>query len=150
MVKKASEGLQNLIDATGGPKVKGTVVVDQVYAQNQHETLYFKHPRGGMAKFLEKPLYAGIAYRMQDLAGDLLDTSRETWHWFHEDLVKPLIGDVRENAPLEFGDLKQSASATTKEGATVRAHEPAMQKRLSEAELDAKDYMRHAGQGDRS
>jgi hypothetical protein len=44
----------------------GEVGFDLEYAMNQHESMHYKHPRGGKAKFLEDPLkqksdqYVGI------------------------------------------------------------------------------------------
>lgn len=43
--------------ATGtSPIIHGEVGFDLKYAMNQHETMHYKHPRGGKAKFLEDPL----------------------------------------------------------------------------------------------
>src|SRR5882762_5554805 len=52
----------------GGPaesSIVGSVVVDQVYAQNQHESVWFKHPRGGQAMYLHDPLFANSGSYMQ-------------------------------------------------------------------------------------
>lgn len=36
-------------------QVKGTVSFNTPYALEQHETLWYNHPRGGQAKYLEQP-----------------------------------------------------------------------------------------------
>lgn len=145
MAKKAVEGIQDLIDRTGGPKVKATVTVDQIYAQNQHETLYFRHPRGGMAKYLETPLFAEHPKWIEEFANRVLRSSSAAREW--GGVGRKLVKAVTKTAPVEFGDLRRSGALEVREGASVVVNEPAPQKRLSEAERDAKDYMRHAGQG---
>ena len=146
MAKKAIDGIQDLIDRTGGSKIKATVTVDQPYAQDQHETLYYKHVRGGQAKFLEAPLFESHPQWLQKFANRLLmrnaDTARE---WAK--VGRELKDEVPKKAPVEFGDLRRSAGLTVKEGNSVVVDEPAEQPRLTEQELDAKDYMRHMGLG---
>lgn len=146
MAKKAIDGIQDLIDRTGGPKLKATVVVDQPYAQDQHETLYYKHPRGGQAKYLESPLFAKHPQWLQKFANRLLMKSTDAGkEW--AGVGRSLKNEVARSAPVEFGDLRGSAALTAREGATIIVNEPALQPRLSEAELDAKDYMRSMGVG---
>ena len=144
--KRAVDGIQDLIDRTGGPKVKASIVVDQIYAANQHETLYFRHPRGGRAKYLEGPLFEDLAKNMQAFANRLLvrgtNTARE-WGG----AGRAVKNAVAKNAPLEFGDLRKSAALTVTEGSRVVVNEPPAQKRLNDGELEAKDYMRSLGLG---
>ena len=141
MVKQASQGIQDLIDRTTGPKIKATVVVDQVYAADQHESLHYKHPRGGRAKYLELPMYEGISGWLRGFADRLLvrgtDTSQE---WAK--VGRKLKNEVPKNAPVEFGDLRGSASLVVREGASVVVNEPAKQPRLTEAEIDYKAELR--------
>jgi hypothetical protein len=146
MSRRAYNGIQVLIDRTGGPAVKATVTVDQPYAQDQHETMFYRHPRGGKAKYLEEPLFSGYYEWIQRFADNLLDedtTAEREWG----KVGRSLKNEVPLNAPVEFNDLRQSASLLVKAGATVVVNEPAIQGRLSEAELDAKDHMRHMNVG---
>lgn len=146
MAKKAFDGIQDLIDRTGGPAVKSTVTVNQPYAQDQHETLFYRHPKGGRAKYLEGPLFEGYPKWIQKFANRLLVrnvNAAKEWGG----VGRALKGEVPKNAPVEFGDLRQSAGLVVKEGATVVVDEPPAQPRLTESELDAKDYMRHMGLG---
>lgn len=145
-MRKASDGIRDLLDRTGGPKVKATVVVDQPYAQDQHETLYYKHPSGGQAKYLEEPMYAEHPKWIQEFANGLLN-SKESAARGWGGVGRALKGVVAKKAPIDFGDLRKSAGLTVKEGAEVVITEPPIQPRLTEAELDAKDYMRHMGVG---
>jgi hypothetical protein len=144
MAKKALDGIQDLIDRTGGSKVKATVTVDQPYAQDQHETLYYKHPRGGQAKYLETPLFSDHPKWLQKFANRLLMNGTDAAdEW--ADVGRSLKNEVPKTAPVEFGDLRQSAALQVKEGGSIIVNEPAAQPRLTEAELDAKDYMRSMG-----
>lgn len=145
--KRASQGIAQLIDRTSGPDVEASVVVDQVYAQIQHEALEFRHPRGGMAKFLEVPVFSGCAGWIQDFAEHLLlkqGTAERRWA-VH--VGRPAAKVVRKYAPVEFGDLRESAALTVKAGSQVVLEEPAKQPRMSDAELDAKDQLRSMGLG---
>lgn len=144
--KRAVDGIQELIGRTGGPKVKATVTINQPYAQDQHETLYYRHPRGGRAKFLEAPLMESHRSWIQKFADDLLKPRRDAalgWGGVGRELAKA----AGKNAPIEFGDLRQSAGLLVREGTRTVLDEPPKQGRLSEQELDAKDYMRSLGLG---
>lgn len=150
MVRKASEGLEDLIRRTTGPRIKSTTTVNQPYAQDQHETMYYRHPRGGMAKYLENPMFAEYREWLQDFANGVLDEGADIEQDWANKVGRALQGVVKKNAPREFGDLMDSAALLVKSGGTIVMDLPAKQGRLSEQELDAKDYMRHAGQGYRS
>lgn len=140
MPRRAFDGIGDLIDRTGGPKVKATVTVNQIYAQNQHETLWFKHPRGGQAKYLETPLFAKHQNWIQSFANKLLRTRDAAREW--GGVGRALKNEVPRTAPVEFGDLRRSAALTVREGGSVIIHEPPLQGRLNEMELEAKDYLR--------
>lgn len=83
---------------------------------------------------------------IQGFANKLLqpktDAARE-WGGVGRELAKA----VGTNAPVEFGDLRQSAGLTVTEGSNLILDEPPIQSRLTESELDAKDYMRAMGMG---
>jgi len=139
----ASDRIRDLLNRTGGDTLKSTVTVDQVYAQYQHERLDLRHPRGGMAKYLEIPLFAKHPEWLQEFAGDLLDEGfRAVSGW--GGVGRRLVTANRENAPLDFGDLRNSASLTVKEGASVVIDEPAPVGRLTEEQLRNKHRARRA------
>lgn len=143
---RASVRIGQLIKRTAGPDIVATIVVDQVYAEIQHEALEFRHPQGGQAKYLEEPLHTGSPGRLRDVARGLLDedeTALGLWASAGRDVVQ----GVRTNAPREFGDLMESASLSVEVGGAQRVFEPAKQRRLTEQELDAKDIMRDMGVG---
>lgn len=144
MVRPASEGIQDLIDRTAGPPIQSRVTVDQIYAQDQHETMYYRHPRGGGPKYLEGPLFAQHPKWIQEFANGLLREGSDAERGWGG-VGRSLVNQLPKSAPVEFGDLRQSGSLTVRAGSRVVISEPAKQKRLSEAELDAKDYMRSLG-----
>jgi hypothetical protein len=144
MAKKAIDGIQDLIDRTAGPRLKSTVMVNQPYAQDQHETLYYKHPRGGQAKFLETPLFANHPKWIQKFANDLLKSNSDAEQGWAK-VGRSLKNEVPKTAPVEFGDLRQSAGLVVQSGSSTVVNEPPVQPRLNESELDAKDYMRSMG-----
>jgi hypothetical protein len=53
----------------GGRTVR--VIFDGPYAAKQHEAVHFKHPRGGSAKFLEKPLTAIVPFLPEIVASEV-------------------------------------------------------------------------------
>ncbi len=144
--RKASVGIQDLIDRTAGPKVRATVVVDQIYAANQHESLHFQHPRGGQAKYLEAPLFAKHPAWIQSFANRLLAPRAEAANGWAS-VGRNLKNEVPRTAPVEFGDLRQSAALMVREGSQVVVDEPPRQGRLTESELAAKDFLRSMGVG---
>lgn len=144
-IRKASQGIKLLRERTGGARVKARVVVDQVYAEYQHEALEFRHPRGGRAKYLEGPLFEGFARSIEEFALGLLRVEEETAGRRWADTGRALVHDVGTEAPLEFGDLRRSAGLTVTEGRRVVVEEPPLQRRLTDQELHAKDIMRDLG-----
>lgn len=146
--KRAVDGIQDLIERTGGPAVKSRVLVNQPYAQDQHETLFYRHAGGGQAKYLEEPLFANTPRRLQKFADRLLMRGRlEADRTWHEHVGEPLIADVRKLAPRLFGDLAESAAVTTYVGGRVAHKTLPVRRRLTQRELDIKDMIRNAGPG---
>jgi len=144
--KKASVGIQQLINRTAGPDLTASIVVDQVYAEIQHEALEFAHPRGGKAKYLEGPLFEETPYLLRQFATKFTISKQKTSKLW-ADCGKIIMDEVPYNAPREFGDLARSAALTVTEGGSVIKHIPARQGRLTDEELEAKDWLRSLGLG---
>ena len=51
-----------------GTKITGEVGFGEDYALEQHENLFFNHPKGGQAKYLEKPLMENATNYKQHIA----------------------------------------------------------------------------------
>jgi hypothetical protein len=136
--------LTELAQSVGQGTLHGSVVVDQVYAQYQHEGLDLKHPSGGVAKYLESPLYGkhrDYFQRIADhvLAGDLISAMADN--------VESLSRQVYELAPREFHDLRASGHpSVTDQGSVVYDRLPNVH-RLTSDELAAKSHLRALGFG---
>lgn len=147
MARKASVGIQSLIERTSGAKVEAKVIVDQVYAEMQHEALEFRHPRGGQAKYLEGPMFENYSKWMQQYASRFLRRGSDAVRDWFNGPGSALHGVVAKHAPIEFGDLKRSAGLVVKVGSAVKFTKPAEQPRLNDWELEGKDHMRLSGLG---
>ena len=108
----------------------GSVIVDQVYAQNQHESTWFKHPRGGSAKYLI------LAFREQQY--NVLMKLSLNLRGLIDAMMSGMETTIRSQVaktPVLYGNLKASGSPSVLDnGARVR-YRPAAQRRLSDAEL---------------
>ncbi len=138
--------LARLSEAVGRGRIRGSVVVDQVYARYQHEGLDFQHPRGGQAKYLEQPLYANAPLMLQDIAARVLP--RGDVKGAMADAMEDLSGEVFDRAPIEFLDLRASAHPTVRQGGALTYDRPPMQARLTEQQLKAKHKLRRVRDGD--
>lgn len=125
----------NRIVGTG--KLEGTVTIDQVYAQNQHETKSFRHPRGGQAKYLEDALKVEGPKILKALASRALAP---------DGLVGAMTaGQIRLRnraarlTPRLYGNLKKSGAVTVRDKGMVVMKIPAEVKRLTDAQLRAQE-----------
>jgi hypothetical protein len=120
----------------GSGTLKGTVSVDQVYAQNQHESLNFRHPHGGRAKYLEQPLFENHEHYLRWIADSVLEDGGQ--HGMIR-AMDDLAGDggVATNAPIEFGYLRGSGHPVVRSGEEVVYDRPPLVERLTEDQLRA-------------
>lgn len=133
-------GIDRLKERVGHGKLKGSVVVDQVYAFYQHEHPEFKHPDGGKPYYLRDPLFEGADGHMQKLARKVLEPGGPAEGM--RDVVEDLCRSVYEQAPLEFGDLKGSGHPKVTSAGAVVYDRPPNVGRLSEEELRIKGELR--------
>lgn len=131
--------MEELSDRMGHERVRGSVEVDQVYAQYQHEGLDLRHPRGGQAKYLESPLYGNHRDYLQQIADRVLDEGPVQPM---ADVMEQLSGEVFTHAPVEFADLRMSGHPTVSRGPSVVYDRPPMQARLTRDQLRAKNRLR--------
>jgi len=126
------EKTNELIREVGDDKLTGSVVINQVYAQNQHESVHFKHPHGGRAKYLETALRQQEYNMLRHLSSNL--------RWLRTAMIRNMETLSREAArhtPVLYGNLIASGRPMVKDnGALVYDRLPA-QGRLSDAELKA-------------
>jgi hypothetical protein len=131
------ERMDELARLVGSGDLVGSVVVDQVYAQRQHEDLNQKHPKGGQAKYLSQPLLDNRNDYLNRVARTILeDGGTGGMRAAMEDLAGQ--GGVERRAPVLWGDLRRSGHPiVTSDGRTVYDRAPHA-RRLSEEELRAK------------
>lgn len=125
-----------LAEIIGDGELTGTVEVSQIYAAIQHNSLDFRHPRGGQALYLTAPLMDNFERYFEDIARSVLDEGPEPGMVRAvEDLAEE--GGVATRAPVLYDNLRASGHpSVTSDGATVYDREP-RQHRLSEEELKA-------------
>lgn len=144
MVKRFEDGIDQLIDMVGGGSLRGRVVVDQPYAQIQHERLDFRHPAGGRAKYLERSLEETRHQWMRRSADSLLEGGvRETMVW----AVEQVSTRVYQTAPFEFGDLRGSPHPTVFDGRAVMYERLPATRRLTKQQIRTKGQLRDIGLG---
>lgn len=135
MAKTWDEGIKELRDRIGSGKLVGRVEVDQVYARYQHEDLSLRHPRGGGAKYLSRPLFEHKDEYLERIARDVLrGRAVDAMRINMNDLSK----QVRHTAPVEFGDLRKSGHPSVKDHGKVAYDRPPEVHRLTEEEIKAK------------
>jgi hypothetical protein len=128
-----SERISALREKTGnGERLTGSVVVDQRYAHYIHEHLEFRHPRGGTAKYLERPLFDHHRDYLTDYARTVLDDGGQR---AMERSMTHLSDQVEITAPREWGDLKDSGHPSVEQGGRLIFDRPPKAARLTAAEL---------------
>ena len=132
------EGLRELSERVGHGDLVGHVVVDQIYAHYQHERLDLHHPRGGMAKYLEVPLYEHRDEYFEEMARQAFEEGG--LHRAMRDAVEDLagIGGVEGHAPFLWGDLHHSGHPSVTDNDEVVYERPPQVHRLTEEELREK------------
>lgn len=136
-----AERMAELGERVGDGKLTGSVVVDQVYAQYQHERLDLQHPQGGKAKYLYDPLVDNHPTYLQNIANDVLDSGPEEPM---KRAMSNLSAEVFLNAPTELGDLRRSGSPRVYDGQALVSMTPPIQRRLTPSEMKAKLALRWA------
>lgn len=128
--------IDELKELVGRGDLKGTVIVDQVYAAVQHNALNFAHPRGGQAQYLTAPLMDHHAGYLQRYADQLLeDGGVQAVIDATEDLAED--GGVAIRAPVLYSNLRASGHPVVTSDGLVVYDRPPRQHRLSEDELKA-------------
>lgn len=132
-----ADRIDQLREMTGSREgtIRASVVVDQVYAHYQHERLELHHPRGGTAKFLERPLLEHYRDYVDDYARTVLrDGGQEAM----KRSAEHLSDQVEVHAPREWGDLLKSGHPQVHLGTREVYDRPPKVHRLTKQELRAK------------
>lgn len=119
------ERIEDLKHQMGRGHISAHCVVDQAYAQNQHQTVTFVHHHGGRAFYLGAPLmenwmvlFARIAEKCITVTGtDVESAMIETAEWMAQ--------AVFENAPRKISELATSGHPfVLRDGAIVYDRPP--------------------------
>jgi hypothetical protein len=130
-----SERIDDLRKKVGSGKIVASCEVNQVYAHYIHEHLEFRHPRGGQAKYLQRPLMDRYRDYISDYARTVLKDGGQP---AMERAARDLSDQVEMHAPREWGDLMKSGhSSVTRDDRTVYDRPPKVH-RLTKEELRAK------------
>lgn len=132
-----SDRIAHLREMTGSRegRITSSVVVDQVYAHYQHEHLEFHHPRGGIAKFLERPFLARYHDYLEDYAHTVLEDGGQG---AMRRAAEHLSDEVETFAPREWGDLMRSGHPRVLLGEREIFDRPPKVHRLTKEELRVK------------
>lgn len=142
MASTFGDRIDELKAMVGTGDLTGTCVVDQLYAQVQHEELTFNHPRGGQALYLQAPLMENYGKYLQSYADRLLeDGGEQAIVDAMEDLAED--GGVATRAPVLYANLRASGHPMVDSDGVTVYDRPARQHRLSEEELKALWRLHH-------
>jgi hypothetical protein len=131
-----SERIAELRHLVGdGQRLQGSVTCDQIYAHRQHEDLSYRHPRGGQAKFLEKPLFDHYRDYLGDYAKTVLADGGQP---AMKRSMEHLSDEVEVTAPREWGDLLKSGHPKVTLGERTVYDRAPKAARLTAQELKAK------------
>lgn len=95
----AIDRLEQLIHAVGDGDIEARCVVDQPYAQDQHENMEYRHPRGGRARFLGGPLVEQADHLMGVVAESLVTPEGTDIVGGMTRVAETMSGFVEDNAP---------------------------------------------------
>jgi hypothetical protein len=130
-----SERIGELRRMIGSGEIAASCTVDQIYAHRQHEDMSYIHPRGGEAKYLQRPLMDHYRDYLGDYARTVLADGGQG---AMKRSMENLSDQVEIHAPREWGDLLRSGHPqVTKDGRTVYDRAPKAA-RLTREELRAK------------
>ena len=135
MADTFSQRIDELEKRIGSGKLVGTLEVSQIYAHRQHEDLSYRHPRGGSAKYLQKPLMEHYRDYLTDYARTVLADGGQS---AMKRSMEHLSDEVEISAPREWGDLAKSGHPQVTQDGRKIYDRPPKAARLSKEELRAK------------
>lgn len=134
--------IDELSDAVGHGDLVIKVEIDQIYSHYQHEGLDLKHPRGGNAEFLRRPLITNQGAYLQKLADGLISEDGSDLIEAASSVAENLSDDAARQTPVEFDDLRESGHPSVTDDGAVVYNRPPKVGRLSEQELEEKSRLR--------
>jgi hypothetical protein len=135
MVGTFTQRIDELEKRIGSGRLQGSVTCDQIYAHFQHERMDLHHPRGGTAKYLQRPLMDGYRDYLGDYARTVLSDGGQA---AMRRSMEHLSDQVEITAPREWGDLAKSGAPKVTQGGRTLYDRPPKAARLGKEELRAK------------
>lgn len=115
----------------GWGKIKASCLVNQPYAQNQHQTDHFKHPHGGRSHYLGGPLLEHSFELLEGLARSVIRPHGTDLHGEMVDIAETMSRYVFENAPRETGRLAMSGHPKVTDNGRVLYDRPPLSPRMT-------------------
>ena len=104
------ERMEYLGDQVGRGEITAGCIVNQPYAQDQHETLHYRH-RAGRARFLGGPLIENVVDTMQYIARHVITPEGSDLEDAMIEVADTMAYDyVAEQAPIDTARLRTSGS----------------------------------------
>lgn len=100
--------MDSLMREVGIGHITAGCTVDQPYAQNQHQSVWFKHPHGGRAFYLGGPLLEHAFELLEELSRRVITPNGSMLRLGMIDIAETMARYVLENAPKETGELSLS------------------------------------------
>lgn len=135
-------GWRRVLQQVGEGTLAGKLVVDQVYAQYQHERTDLVHPRGGGPGYLRDPFFATYSDYLSRIARAFLDGDPEREM---AESMEALNTRMSASTPLLYNNLRRSGNPQVfSQGRKTYDRKP-WQRRLSATEL--RELRRRKGRG---
>lgn len=103
------ERIRYLSDEVGAGHIKAICFVDQPYAQDQHENLRYTH-RSGRSHYLGAPLMENTFNFVDGMSRAVITPEGSRIRDEMIDIANDMARFVEVNAPIDTGDLRNSAS----------------------------------------
>jgi hypothetical protein len=133
MTSTFDERMRYLGEQVGDGKLVMGCGVDQIYAQNQHETESFKHT-SGRSHYLGAPLLENAFVLMEKLARNTITEHGSNLTDAAKDVAQDMADFVRVNAPKDTGRLSESgAPFVDSEGMRIWEKAPSAPRRIGPA-----------------
>ncbi len=144
-MRSFDEGILVLEGLVGDGLMEGVLEFNQVYASAQHTSTWFSgplrghiirhHPHGGGPHYITEPMLEEAGVYMQTVADHVLTDGTVAGMVA---AVEKWADDASPRAPVEFGDLRESAHPKVYENGALVYDRPPIVGRLSRAQLKAK------------
>lgn len=102
--------IDRLSESVGTGHIVAGCKVNQPYAQNQHQSDRFRHPRGGRSHYLGGPLLENALQLVREIATVTITPFGSLISQRMIEIAETMARYVLENAPVETGRLKTSGN----------------------------------------